>query len=67
MEVKSEKVEQEHNKLGCFKHNAVKKGGGRRIHNHNNKNKTKRFSSRLDNVFSRRERDDTCYILNFKA
>ena len=28
MEVKSEKVEQEHNKLGCFKHNEVKKGGG---------------------------------------
>ena len=40
MEVKSEKVEQEHNKLGCFKHNEVKKGG-RRIPNHNNKNKTK--------------------------
>jgi len=27
MEVKSEKVEQEHNKLGCFKHYEVKKGG----------------------------------------
>ena len=43
MEVKSEKVEQEHNKLGCFKHNEVKKGGGEEFTTITTKTKRKGF------------------------
>ena len=50
MEVKSEKVEQEHNKLGCFKHNEVKRGGGR-IHNHNKKKQNEKVFLKTGQCF----------------